>query len=452
MMRDDNYLPKGLDYKDMHPMLPKDSVNLNTSSVPVNGSIFGTNYGNVMYVDLLRRGFLIPDTLYLRYNFNVTDASGNSFIAGTPAYTPITRLEVLVGSQMLQQIPSYNVNENAIINLTRTSAQKYGAQSELGYGNWANSAASTLAAIGQQNGRQLTTANESFTVAAPLDCCLSHCTECIPLEMMETIRFQVYLDVISNMYSYISGVAAPTGYTISNFEICYEIYDPPYAIKSALMARKSPIYLKTLHYYNTTQTLPLGSSGAITLNYNTNLESIRGALISACSSGVGAGSSSASINGQFDSWDVTQGSGDYSLVVNGVVYPQKPISVAINKQGVLFELKKFITGLDVAYSTIFDKENQFDITYTEFGYVANGGGSGDLTTPLAPSKFFVGISTQVIKNSDTWFTGISSGNTAIQIRINSPTATAQSFNVILLCVCDALLIIDPQTNQTRLQY
>jgi hypothetical protein len=452
MMRDENYLPEGLNYKNMHPRLPSDSVNLNTSSVPVNGSSFGTNNGNVIYVDLLRRGFLIPDSLYTRYNLQVTDASGNCFISATPVYTPITRLEVLAGSQMLQQVPSYNIVENAIINLTRNSSQKIGAQSELGYGNWANSAGTTLATIGQQNGRQLTTANESFSVAAPLDCCLSHCKEYIPLEMMETIRFQLYLDNIANMYSYISGVPAPTAFTITNFEICYEIYDPPYAIKSALMARKTPIYLKTLHYYNTTQSLPSGSSGAITLNYNTNLESIRGALILACSSGVGAGSSSASVNGQYDSWDVTQNSGDYSLVINGTVYPQKPISVAINKQGVLLELKKFITGLDIAYSTIFDKENQFDITYTEFNYLANGGGTGGITTPLAPSKFFVGVSTQIIKNNETWFTGVSSGNTAIQIRINCPTATGQSHNVILLCVCDALLIVDPQTNQTRLQY
>jgi hypothetical protein len=452
MQRNDDYLPEGLNYKNMHPMLPRDSLNLNTSSVPVNGSTFGTNAGNVMYVDLLRRGFLIPDSLYMRYNLNITDASGNCFIPGTPACVGITRMEILAGSQMLQQVPSYNIIENAIINLTRNSAQKIGAQSELGYGNWANSTATTLATIGQQNGRQLSTANESFTVAAPLDCCLSHCREYIPLEMMETIRFQIYLDTIGNLYSYIASTAAPTGFTITNMEICYEIYDPPYAIKSALMARKTPIYIKTLHYYNTTQSLPSGSSGAITLNYNTNLESIRGGLILACSSGIGAGSSSASCNGQYDSWDVTQGSGDYSLVANGVVYPQKPVSVAINKQGVLLELKKFITGLDIAYSTIFDKENQFDITYSEFNYVANGGGTGGVTTPLSPSKFFVGISTQVIKNNDTWFTRISSGNTAIQVRINCPTATAQSFNVILLCVCDALLIIDPQTNQTRLQY
>jgi hypothetical protein len=109
------------------------------------------------------------------------------------------------------------------------------------------------------------------------------------------------------------------------------------------------------------------------------------------------------------------------------------------------ELKKAVTSLGVEYEKIYDKNNDINITNTEWNYPAT---TSPQTTKAIPSKFIVGISTERFHNNKIMFSGVNSQNSSITVRVNIPTATTLAFNANLTCVCDALLNIDQENGIT----
>ncbi len=85
-MYDYTMQPSQMDYSETYPTLDPDSYNINTSSVPVNGSTFSTGQ---IYVDLLKQDFLIPDSLTIRYTMNVVCGTNAGFVCGAPVFTPL---------------------------------------------------------------------------------------------------------------------------------------------------------------------------------------------------------------------------------------------------------------------------------------------------------------------------------------------------------------------------
>jgi hypothetical protein len=90
-------LPQSIDYSKQHPALP-DSTNLiNVAAAPSNGNSFTAN--NQIFLDLIQRGFLVPESLYLSYTITWAGAtSGNTYAIQCPAYQTIARLDTQVGS------------------------------------------------------------------------------------------------------------------------------------------------------------------------------------------------------------------------------------------------------------------------------------------------------------------------------------------------------------------
>ena len=126
-------LPKELMYSDSLPVLPSGVQNLEQTLSPVNGSSFScATAGSVVQWDLPARGYLVPDSVYIKYKYAITSA-GECKIRGTPIYSPLQKIEVLLGSQTVENIPNYNVVSNMLTNLTLNVAQKYGLQSSYGY-------------------------------------------------------------------------------------------------------------------------------------------------------------------------------------------------------------------------------------------------------------------------------------------------------------------------------
>ena len=68
--------------------------------------------------------------------------------------------------------------------------------------------------------------------------------------------------------------------------------------------------------------------------------------------------------------------------------------------------------------------------------------SGTDTTAKAPARFIFGVNTKRLPQSNASLTGISTQNSAISLRINSSTATPQSYSVQLIAMYDALIEID----------
>jgi hypothetical protein len=169
---------------------------------------------------------------------------------------------------------------------------------------------------------------------------------------MPQFRLIFTLDTMSNMMGYVN-TSTTTSFTISNFEVCYELYHTGSNVMNSLLSNQK-LYLKSISFTNVAQTVPSGSSGTLNINFNVHYNSIKAAFLLFTQSGA----TLTLVNNQYDSVDITSGAGDYQILVGGVSYPQKPLSCTLNKSGILTELQKAATTFGQEYWCIFDKQNE----------------------------------------------------------------------------------------------
>ena len=195
-------------------------------------------------------------------------------------------------------------------------------------------------------------------------------------------------------------------------------------------------------------TVPATSSGTQTLVYNQRFALIRSAIVMPSGTAV----NTVTLNGKFDSIDITSG-GFYSLNIGGVQFPPGgPINIAINKAGALSELRK-------ATGSLYDWSKSMSINNVEFGYtdviVAAGGGfeaTVATTSATQPGKCYVGFDLNKINiASKNMLNGTSSQNSPINLTLNIGTPMgAIAKNVYLLLNYDCIFIIDPRTKMITL--
>jgi hypothetical protein len=419
-------LPQSVNYADSLPSLPDNTQQIPVVASPVNGQTFTS--GSQIQFDLLNRGFLVPDSMYLRYTTTVTNTGAfQVYQIGCPAYNPFNRLDVQVGSQTVDTIQSYNVLMNMLTNVTLDVAQKYGLQSGFGYLN-----NTTVPSLEQLDARDLgaVATTQSYSLGAPLMSILSNSDKLIPLFAMPQIRIVLTMDSIASCFNIASG-GAVTAFTLSNLELCYKVIDMGGNVEDMVRSMGDKIYIKSQSFSCASQTLGSGSSGYNELVFNQRYASVKGLFAINGGTTIGA-------NKAFDSTDVTTGNGEYSFSIGGVIYPQKPISSLINRAGALMELKS-------ATGSIFDKSNAFAINSVEFS--AN---SATATTAQAMGKFFIGTSTEKL-NSDSLLTGISTQNSPISYRISTGTATGQAHLITLVVNYDALWEVDTVNRQVAVK-
>ncbi len=100
--------------------------------------------------------------------------------------------------------------------------------------------------------------------------------------------------------------------------------------------------IKSNGYANSSMTVPTTPAGTITLVYNQRFASIRSAVLLPSGGAVNA----KTLNGKFDSLDITTGS-SYSLTIGGIQFPQGGlINFALNKAGAMAELRKATGNLN----------------------------------------------------------------------------------------------------------
>ena len=152
------------------------------------------------------------------------------------------------------------------------------------------------------------------------------------------------------------------------------------------------------------------------------------------------GNGRATSNRNFDSVDLTQGVGDYSFLIGGIQYPQKPLSTSTNRSAILQELRS-------AIGSIYDKNNSFSINSAEYSF----DGTDANTSMSVPAKFYVGTSCEKL-NSNSLLTGVSTQNSAISYRITAGGGIgANPSNVCLIINFDALIEVDLVNRQSSVK-
>lgn len=419
-------LPQSINYTESLPSLPDNTQQIPVVASPVNGASFTS--GSQIQFDLLNRGFLVPDSMYLRYSTSVTNTGAfQVYQIGCPVYNPFTRLDVQIGSQTVDTIQSYNVLMNMLTNLTLDVAQKYGLQAGFGYLN--NSSVPTLEQLDARDlGAVATT--QAYSLGGPLMSILSNSEKLIPLFAMPQIRIVLTMDAIANCFNIASG-GAVTAFTLSNLELCYKVVDMGGQVEDMVRSMGDKIYIKSQSFSCASQTLGSGSTGYNELVFNQRYASVKSLYAINGGTTIGA-------NKAFDSTDITTNNGDYSFSVGGVIYPQRPISSLVNRAGALMELKS-------ATGSIYDKANSFAINSVEYAAV-----SATVTTAQAMGKYYIGTSTEKL-SSDSLLTGISTQNSPISYRVSLGTATGQAHLITLVANYDALFEVDTVNRQVAVK-
>jgi len=416
-------LPLSVSYQQGAPSLPPNSRAIDVVCRPSNGQTFAEN--STIRWDLPSTGFIVPDSMYIRYKYAFTNVAGAQ-MKGVPVYSPFATLRAYVGSNQVETINSYNQTAHMLVNLSHTIADKAGLMA--GYGYFQNTGTPTTA---DYDGRTLVGGNEVGSFSAPLPCMFSNCDKYIPAFAMSQLGIELVVSTLADMFKPVAGVI-PTAITLTNVELCYTQVSMGSEVE-ALVRQSGLTHIKTTSYVNSASTLASGSSGSVSLVYNQRLASIRSAFL------FMSLPQTATTNGEFDSVDITSNNGSYQIIVAGTAYPQTPHNTANAKAGIFQALRGSV-------GTIYDAHANTSINSVEWNYISSAS-----TTFNEPAKFIVGTDLQIVGGNDYILSGISTQNSAISAVITLGTATSQLHNVHLILAYDALLEVDFASGMTSVK-
>jgi hypothetical protein len=444
-------LPKEINYRQAASLPEGTSCNSIVAS-PINGQNFGPS--SIIQFDLVQRGYLVPESMYIRYRLvttlPTTTAVGTGCVKGTPVYAPFARLETIVGSQVVESIQNYNQLCNMLVNCRMNYAQKVGLANAFGYSD--NASAITYAfnfSDNAPNGLDLGAAGSigasagvgtggTVSLAAPLGCILSNADNLVPLKFMPSCRIQLSLDSLGNVYNGTGTAVATTitNYSIQSCELCYDVIEFSPMVDQAISSMgNGAITIRSQSYLSSGVTIPSASNGSLEFLFNQRLASIKSLYTHL------SGADATKINGFLDSVDITTNNGDYQWFVAGTPYPPRPISTILNKAGASMELSAaFGPSHDLLTSN-------FSINPTEFNYTI-----ASTTSVQQMGKFYLGTNVEKLSTNNALLTGISSQGSPISFRVSMGTATSQNAVIQLICLYDALLQIDiPSRTLTVMQ-
>jgi hypothetical protein len=419
-----NSLPASVNYAEPIPSLPDGATRYSNVLQPVNGSSFSMGSGVQIIWQLPSRGYLIPDSFYIRYKMVVTNATTASAIIGTPLYAPFARCETSFGSVVVDSINNYNMVSNIITNCTYSVADKYGVQSAFGYGS--QTAVPTMEDL---DGALVPIAGLTGFYGGPLPCMISNSDKLLPLFCMPTIQFTLTLDALNNI---IVPTGTVTAITLSNVELCFDWIDLGAGVDAMVRGMGEKIYIKSQSFSSSSVSIASGQNGSSAIIFNNRYASIKSAIVT-------FSGSAASSNKYADAVDITNGTGDYSLNISGVQYPQRPLSSLLNRAGILIELKRCIGSL-------YDSKNAMSINYLEFNMNDNSA----FVAFNQPAKFYLGFLLEKL-HTNALLTGISSNSSNITLNISQSTASTVARQANLMLGYDALIEIDTRTLQSSVK-
>lgn len=434
-------LPKEVNYSPSLPSLPPNTTNTSVVVSPSNNTTFNQS-GNVIMFDLPASGFMDPNTMYLRYQLALSQTVAPGFIRGTPAVQPFTKMEVLIGSTIVETIMNYNMVYNMVTNLQMNQAQKLGALN-LGYVD-ANTTACTVASqtglsLSNINGASIPwtvgTVTTTYSFALPIMNILTACDHLLPLFAMPAVRIQLTIGGPSDITYSATGVT--TVASLSNLELCYDKIDFGSDVEALVRGSGDKVYLKSQGWATMSQNFT-GGAGTNELIFNARYNSVKSLFCN-----FAGGTLAKCVNGSLDSVDITSGGlptggGDYQFFIAGAAYPQRSLSTSLNKYGILAELKMAMCGSINSLSAQNMSITPREFNYTDLGLVTGG----NATTVTAPGKFWLGVNTEKFSTANALLSGVSTQNSPVSLRMNLAIAPAQSYNITLIALYDAILEVD----------
>ena len=429
-------LPKELNYINEYSRLPSGTVRTQMVVSPSNGAIFGPS--NVITFNLERRGYMVPESMYIRYNATYTArdtlVGTANFIRGTPVYTFIQKLETIVDGSIIELIQNYGQIANFLVNSKMNYAQKVGVASCYGYNQGAQTGFAFTFSTAAPNGQSLSTttsiAPSTFSYSAPLGCVLSNSNNLVPLKSMQNVTIQLTTEAFNNVFS-LDATHPISSYEIDDIQLCYSIIEFSPQVDSIISSKSPTILLKSQSYTNSAVSLIVNSIGSLEFLFHNRLASIKSvfALISGTDP---AGSK----NMLFDAIDCTANRGDYQWVINSIAYPTRPLSTLVNKSAILMELSS-------AFGETHNLNNtNFSINPVEFNTLGTTS-----TTQNQPGKFYLGVNCEQMSTSDSFLTGVSSQNGPIAFRISLGVTNTRAHIINQICLYDVILSIDTRTSK-----
>lgn len=419
-------LPKSFNLAEAIPSLPDGVTSTLISVRPISGSTF--NASQIVEFDLGNRGWLLPESLAIRYRQRVSSGVGGAGVPGTPVYSPFVRLNTLVNGAVIDSINQYGQVAQMIINTSMGVSKKYGQAQSWGY---------TTSSDGNMiylDGRAVAASQTllSASVGGPLvGCMLSQCEKNLPLFAMGQIRLQFTIDTLANMSFNNGTILDLTGFQIENFELTYQMVDMGAAVERMVYEMGPQLFIKTHGWNNSSVSVGSGTSGSQTYVFNQRLASIRSAYI--CPNRP-TGSK------QFEFCDITNGNGTYQLNVGSVTFPQLPLDTANNFNGIFVETAR-------AAGHIYGKNSEMAISQAESVVDEN-----DATASMVlatPGKFIAGLCLSKVgaDDRDVLMSGCSTYNQPIGVQITFGTATTNTNSLNLMLDYDAVLVIDTAARQ-----
>ena len=422
-------LPKEVNYMDKSE-LPKGTTSSTIVITPQTGNLTYNASGQLIQFNLPIRGYLVPNTLYLRYKMNMTLGTGftaATVIAGAfPAFSPFLRMETLIGSNVVESISNYNMLNQMILTCKTHYGRKFGLASMMGIGGGSTPPPTLTTATSNAYTPLAAGTSEDIFVAIPVNCLFGNADKLVPLKFMPATSLNFYLDAASNFAPGITAVG------LSNCELCFDVIEFGPDVDGAVLSmvdERGKLVLKSQSYMVSQQNVATGISGTNEYIYSMRLASIKSLFLN-----IG-GVAGTAVNKTFDSFDVTMKTGSYQFFIAGTPYPSREISTILNRGAVLAELAMAIDG------TSDPSQANFSITPVEFNYI-----SGATTTALLPAKFYVGTNTERLASS-AMLTGISSQLSPISVRLVNSTASNAAHTMALIAHYDVLIEIDPINRQ-----
>ena len=431
-----NSLPSSVNNAEVLPSLPENAARYSVALQPVNGSKF--NASSQIQFQFPNRGYLLPDSVYLRYKLTVVNTQTAVAIPygipGTPFFSPFQRLETQLGSVTVDSINNYHMVCNMLTNSTTDWAQKYG--NAYNYGFSPSGALSAAVTTEEMDGFIISATGAPTTqvlsMAGPLPCLLTNVVDkLIPLFAMPTISLVLTIDSLSNIL--VNAGSTVTTYELSNVELCFDFIELGSEVDAMVRGMGDKICLKSQSFSNSSVTVPTGTSGSQSYIFYNRYASVKGAIV--IFSGSNTTQTANVGNGFFDARDITNDTGSISLVVSGVNYPQKPYSMVNNKAAILIELKKVM-------GSIYDKTNSLTINSKEYSGIDT-----TVTNINQPAKFYIGFNLQKL-HSNALLTGISTNNSNISVNIEQTNTTGSARQCNLILAYDALIEIDMVNKQS----
>lgn len=427
-------VPKEMNYGEPMSSLPPSTRTIRMVVPPSNVSTASDSQQIIFDLPDSATGYIVPGTMKINYKANVVANAVDCFIKGVPAYTFFNRSDVYSqnGSQLIEGIANYGALMNVLYATKLTMSHKLGMAVGLGLLD-----SSTTPSNINLTGRTNAAANESFFLSAPLGNVLSNCEKLVPARC--GFRIVLTTDQVAN----IALPTAGTSFTLSNIELAYDMVEfssPEIEAVVQGLSNEGQIVLKSQSYSMSSQSLPAGANGTSTLTFNTRLSSIKSLLA------IFGGSGANQVNGSYyDSVDITTyndgtGGGTYCFEVAGKQYPEKPLSVKNNKSAIFSALADCWGGNSA------DLYNEsMSILPVEFSRKEE-----TTTTTALPGRFYVGQNVELLQTS-AMLTGISSNNSAINLRVEIPQATNLAHQVSLICLYDSILTIDLNSKQASIR-